>query len=91
MKVIKIGDKFKLTKLPDYAEDVTIDKVYTIRGFDQDGDSYFMDDKDERNFAVIEESYEDYGVVWLEESIAKPILEAKEKLEARDDVERGFY
>lgn len=77
MKKPNVGDQFKLTKLPDYAEDVTVGKIYTIRGVDQDGDWYFMDDRDERNFAVIEESYEDYGVLWIEDDIAKPILEER--------------
>ena len=92
MKVIKIGDKFKATRLPEYFKDMTVGKVYTVQGFDEDGDPYFRDDKDDRNFALEFNSIEDYGVVWLDvDSIEKPILEERKKDKIRMElVDQGF-
>lgn len=32
--------------------DITAGRVYEITGLDQDGDPYFLDDADDRNFAM---------------------------------------
>ena len=77
MNKFSVGDKFKVTKLPSYAEDTTIGKIYTIAGFDDDEDPYFFDDDGTKNFALRDDSIKDYGVVWIENNIAKPILEER--------------
>lgn len=91
MNKLNVGDKFKVTKLPSYAEDTTIGKIYVVAGFDDDEDPYFFDDDGTRNFALGDDSIKDYGVVWIENDIAKPILEERKKDKIRMElVDQGF-
>lgn len=100
MKQFKVGDKFRVTKLPEYSEDTTINKVYVVQGVDTDGDVYFMDDSYSKNYALHENSFADYGVVWLEDNtvdlskdhnIERPVLEERKTGKIRMELfDEGF-
>jgi hypothetical protein len=48
-KRIAIGTKFVINKLHP---DISLGKVYTIEGYDEDGDEFFIDDVGDQNFLV---------------------------------------
>lgn len=49
----EVGQKVRATELAPWgSQDITVGKVYTIAGRDEDDEVYFIDDAGDRNFAA---------------------------------------
>lgn len=62
-KALKVGDKVRYT-YDDGPTYLTLDKVYEIRGVDEDGDPYIYDDDRDREY-IIGEFSRDYEIIEL--------------------------